>query len=124
MPAGLNFAGFHSILAQCIQQWCRPNAFHCRCLLIPLLDTSFQFIWDGLPASCDLCKAQSLVCEISTVPPLWRARFEVGTGSDVWFQVNVLRCVFRASLLFALFSERLQLFSTECATSTLALLRC
>ena len=69
-PAGLNFAGFHSILAQCLQQWCRPNTFHCRCLLIPLLDMSFQFIWDGLPASCDLCKAQSLVCEISTVPPL------------------------------------------------------
>ena len=77
LPAGLNFAGFHSILAQCIQQWCRPNTFHCRCLLFPLLDMSFQFIWDGLPASCDLCKAQSLVCEISTVPPLWRARLKL-----------------------------------------------
>ena len=75
--ACLNFEGFHMILAQCIQQWCRLNIFHCRCLLFPLFEMSFQFIWDGLPASNDLCKAQSIVCEISNVPALRWARVKL-----------------------------------------------
>ena len=112
------YDGFRSILAQCIQQWCRPHTFDCRCLLFPLFDMSFQFIWDGLPASCDLCKAQSIVCEISYVPPLWRARLKLvldlmSVSSWMCFAV-----CFRASLqqgheLMVLERERLYIWYVD-----------